>query len=325
MSDCWYIPEEIKSMLWQEIEFISKISHMEEEEVFKILFDKSRRFPIFSDDLLRIIIEAYFKGYDIKKLKYLDLGSGYGLGLIDGTLNGFNVKGIEPSSPKGFINRNVISKMLLRAYKVDDKIVYDIRGEDMHALNDLFDVVYSYQVLEHVDDIEKVLGSCKSILKPKSICYFTIPNYDSFYEGHYRILWLPFVLRNKKIAKLYINKVFKRDPSYIETLNFTNRNNILKIAEKVFPKEENFNFYIIPWGVKGGIVGRLIYISELFSFYTRLKNDGYLDMAESLSRNYKIERREYIYKLISSLFSFVPYSVKYIFVTDFRLIILRRN
>lgn len=46
--------------------------------------------------------------------------------------------------------------------------------------------------------------------------YHVCPNYFSFYEGHYKIIWLPFF--NKALGRLYL-KMLRRYSPYYETLN----------------------------------------------------------------------------------------------------------
>lgn len=57
------------------------------------------------------------------------------------------------------------------------------------------------------------------VLKPGGMLYASIPNYDSIFEGHYYIFWLPNM--SKKTAKFYVSKIFHRDPYLIDELNFT--------------------------------------------------------------------------------------------------------
>jgi 2-polyprenyl-3-methyl-5-hydroxy-6-metoxy-1,4-benzoquinol methylase len=65
-----------------------------------------------------------------------------------------------------------------------------------------FDFVVSFQVLEHVRSIEHIFSECIRVLRPGGIMYHVFPNYKSFYEGHYAIMWLPFL--NKPLGRLYL-------------------------------------------------------------------------------------------------------------------------
>jgi SAM-dependent methyltransferase len=53
------------------------------------------------------------------------------------------------------------------------------------------DIVVSFEVLEHVQEPVQVVREMFRILKPGGQLFITTCNYHSFYEGHYRCLWLP--------------------------------------------------------------------------------------------------------------------------------------
>jgi len=79
-----------------------------------------------------------------------------------------------------------------------------------------FDFVVSFQVLEHVTSIEHILGECVRVLRPGGIMYHVFPNYNSFYEGHYAVVWFPFL--NKTSGRRYL-KLLRRDPAGFEDIN----------------------------------------------------------------------------------------------------------
>jgi SAM-dependent methyltransferase len=79
-----------------------------------------------------------------------------------------------------------------------------------------FDFVVSFQVLEHVTSIEHILSECVRVLRPGGIMYHVFPNYSSFYEGHYAVVWLPFL--NKTSGRRYL-KLLRRDTAEFEDIN----------------------------------------------------------------------------------------------------------
>ena len=79
-----------------------------------------------------------------------------------------------------------------------------------------FDIIVSYQVLEHVGSLETTLAECVRLLKPGGVMYHVFPNYRSFYEGHYKVLWWPFL--NQTTGRWYLKMLRKYTP-YYETLN----------------------------------------------------------------------------------------------------------
>lgn len=78
------------------------------------------------------------------------------------------------------------------------------------------DFVVSFQVLEHVDSTEQIIQECLRVLKSGGIMYHVCPNYHSFYEGHYNLLWLPFL--SKKTGRWYL-KLLRRYAPNFEQLN----------------------------------------------------------------------------------------------------------
>jgi len=95
-----------------------------------------------------------------------------------------------------------------------DLLLYD--GDIFPAPDASFDFVVSFQVLEHVCSIEHIFSECIRVLKPGGMMYHVCPNYFSFYEGHYAIIWFPFL--NKSLGRTYL-KLLCRDPAQFENLN----------------------------------------------------------------------------------------------------------
>ncbi len=95
-----------------------------------------------------------------------------------------------------------------------------------------FDLIVSFQVLEHTNSVEHIIKECLRVLKQDGIMYHVCPNYNSFYEGHYEIFWLPFL--NKNTARIYL-KLLGRYTPFFEELNIIKAWSI----KKVFKKFEN--------------------------------------------------------------------------------------
>jgi len=108
-------------------------------------------------------------------------------------------------------------------------ILYD--GGKFPVPDESFDFVVSFQVLEHVKSTEHIFKECVRVLKPGGIMYHVIPNYHSFYEGHYSIIWFPFL--NKSLGRLYL-KLLGKYNNYYESLNLVKPRTVgneLKIYE----------------------------------------------------------------------------------------------
>jgi SAM-dependent methyltransferase len=155
-----------------------------------------------------------------RDVSILEIGSGYGLGLCSLLLNGFDACGVEPGRTSGFEGRYERACELLRHNACDPSTrLMSALGESLPFANDAFDIVFSIAVLEHVDDPHQVMREAIRVCKPGGLVIMNVPNYDSFWEGHYNIFWLPYLL-NHRLGSAYV-RLFGRDPYFIDELNFT--------------------------------------------------------------------------------------------------------
>ncbi len=150
--------------------------------------------------------------------KILEIGFKNGLFLEQCLRAGFEAWGLEINP--GYHRRTAekLSELNL--------ILYD--GRQMPIEDSQFDYVVSFQVLEHVESVEKVLSESLRVLKPGGVMYHIIPNYHSFYEGHHKVIWLPFL--NKSTGRMYLKLIGKYRPMY-ETFNIIKPANIRRIIE----------------------------------------------------------------------------------------------
>ena len=156
-------------------------------------------------------------GLDIDGKKVLEIGSGLGSFNTFCQQKGIDCYGIEPD----WVMLQ-ISLELLSDAKLNRNIVSGI-GEDLPFVDNTFDLVVSFQVLEHTRNPGKVLKESLRVLKPGGYIYFIIPNYNSFWEGHYGLIWLPQL--PKSIAKIYV-RCTGRDADFLDELQYTTPRNI---------------------------------------------------------------------------------------------------
>lgn len=152
----------------------------------------------------------------------LEIGSGYGFGLCYLLKSGLDAYGIEPGNTESFVGRYGFACQLLshNSFDPSDRI-FAAPGEALPFPDNHFDIVFSIAVLEHVNDPDRVMAEALRVCKPSGCVVMNVPNYDSFYEGHYNIPWLPYVMRRKTCAARYVRDIWHRDPSYVYELNFT--------------------------------------------------------------------------------------------------------
>jgi 2-polyprenyl-3-methyl-5-hydroxy-6-metoxy-1,4-benzoquinol methylase len=146
-------------------------------------------------------------GIEIRQTRCMDLGAGLGMLSEEAASRGANPVAIEPGN--GF--REITLERIRRSGRGG---VIAAVGEHLPFRNSSFDIVISLQVLEHVEHPAAVIHEVYRILKPGGWFYLTCPNYLSFYEGHYRVAWLP--LLPKYLGSLYL-RLRRRPTEFLNT------------------------------------------------------------------------------------------------------------
>ena len=178
---------------------------------------------------------------DLAGKRILEVGSGCGSLLVYGrAFHGLDIHGIEPGSQSDFSTTMAVCHRLLDHHGLSHDVVREASGEAIPHPDASFDIVYSSNVLEHVGDPAAVLAEAIRVLKPGGILCFVVPNYGSWWEGHYGELWLPHM--PAWLAKLYV-RALGRDPSYVDTLNLVNRG---RMERWLAPHRDRIE--ILDWG-----------------------------------------------------------------------------
>jgi SAM-dependent methyltransferase len=152
----------------------------------------------------------------LESKQLLEVGSGFGTNLAT-WINCFNVDGYgtEPGG-EGFNQGFIASRKLFAANGIDPDRIVNSAGEELPFANESFDIVYSANVLEHTADPERVLMECLRILRKGGLLHMEMPNFLSYFEGHYMVLQPP-ILWNPMLA-WWVQLVFRRDPAFARTL-----------------------------------------------------------------------------------------------------------
>jgi 2-polyprenyl-3-methyl-5-hydroxy-6-metoxy-1,4-benzoquinol methylase len=135
------------------------------------------------------------EGIKIRGSRMMDLGAGLGMLSEEAAFRGATPVAIEPGN--GF--REITLERIRRS---GSGVAIAAMAENLPFRHSCFDVVVGLQVLEHVQYPASVIGEVYRILKPGGWFYLTCPNYLSFYEGHYDVVWLP--LLPKFLGSLYL-------------------------------------------------------------------------------------------------------------------------
>lgn len=161
----------------------------------------------------------YFEGSlspkDITGKSLLDLGCGYGGRTAFYLLKGDPAKivGLETTVEKIHIATNSVDKLC-----PDQRISFQVGvGEELPFENSSFDLIFSYDVFEHVQDLPKVLKECVRVLKPGGKVYALFPPYYGPRSHHLDFITsLPFLhhLFSPDTLVKATNSILEKNPEY---------------------------------------------------------------------------------------------------------------
>lgn len=190
-------------------------------------------------ELFKKIVNKFYK-FDFRGKKLLEIGSAAGSMIVIARRDyDIEAYGIEPGEDE-FASFNQISTALLEEYNLPKDIIKNAVGENLPFEDNSFDLIYSTNVLEHVNNPKKVISESLRVLKKGGFLQFVIPNYFSFWEGHYGIIWP--CITNKLLGKAYV-KLIGRNPQYVDTLQLISPFYLKRILEEHRSKIE-----ILDWG-----------------------------------------------------------------------------
>lgn len=112
-----------------------------------------------------------------RHIKFLDIGTGEGKTLVEGTQRGWNVTGID-----------IVDNRIGEAKTGNIKFI-KCKFLEYNFTEINFDFIYMDSVLEHVLDPAAYLHKIKSILKPGGILYISVPNEDSLFNSIRRMVF----------------------------------------------------------------------------------------------------------------------------------------
>lgn len=119
---------------------------------------------------------------NLKKIKVgLDVGTASGAFLVACKENNLNVHGIEPS------------KWLVKEFKKKSNIKVYSGAFENFSFKNKYDVIFFWDVLEHVFDLKKTIQKIKNILNHNGYLIINAPDYDSFARKIMQKKW-PFFL-----------------------------------------------------------------------------------------------------------------------------------
>jgi SAM-dependent methyltransferase len=124
-------------------------------------------------------------------LSILDLGCGPGSFMFRALLEGHNAYGLDLDDGKIALARAWASERALPEAWADRVIIAD--GGDMPFESETFDLVSSYHVLEHVQDLPSVLYEAVRVTKHGGWLQLCAPDYRMSFDTHYSMAWPRFM------------------------------------------------------------------------------------------------------------------------------------
>lgn len=173
-----------------------------------------------------------------KGCRILEVGSGIGTCcILMKALTGAEVVGIEPA-PESYFNLHDCINDFIESNPELQYTPLNCGGENVPYPDAAFNFIYSFEVLEHVQDPRKVLEEIYRLLKPGGCAYIATCNYDSFYEGHYQSFWNPFIGVEGNKQK-YVKKGLS--PQFFSELNYITKRKIKRWVEDIGYSNMEFN------------------------------------------------------------------------------------
>ena len=177
-------------------------------------------------------ISRYFKHK--KNINVLEVGCGLGIlaSLLKENFSSIRGYGIEPYKSgyeKLSIKKNIISK----------KIKFKNISFEAYKPGCKFDIIYSVNVFEHLDDWQHYLKKIQIWLKDDGKCIILCPNYAFPYESHFR---LP-IIYNKSFTRLIFSKYIDNYEKKNNTVGLWDSLNFVKMSEvKKYCSRNNLSF-----------------------------------------------------------------------------------
>jgi SAM-dependent methyltransferase len=205
--------------------------------------------------ILRLISMAVSSGYLLERgNKILDLGCGSGADVyrfrdLDFDAYGFDIH--DYLALRSGKDRRYFSILSAKSADSADFRV-DWKGFSFPYEDESFDLVFSSQVLEHVQDHNRVLGEVARVMKPGSVSFHIFPPRYVFKEPHfhvpfgswinrrgYYLFWALMGVRNQYQAGMTAREVADQNYRYAKNgLNYLKPREVLAVSRRHFASAE---------------------------------------------------------------------------------------
>lgn len=175
--------------------------------------------------------------------KVLEVGAGSLLLSFQLAGEGFDVTALEPLG-QGFSHFSRLRELVLECaaeFGITLNLL-DLHAEDL-TVREGFDYAFSINVMEHVNDVERVITQVGASLRPGASFRFVCPNYLFPYEPHFNI---PTILSKKITEQIFKNRIFNNsrlpDPKGTwQSLNWITVPQVNKVMKKLPQFKVSYN------------------------------------------------------------------------------------
>lgn len=127
-------------------------------------------------------------------MRVLEIGGGIGLTYVALRSMGFDSTSLEPGD-HGFGDRHRAGLRLCKVLGVDPRGWVKAGIEEYPSQKQGYDLVFSFFVLEHIQDLNQAFRVMAGNLRPKGVMVHRCPNYSVPFEPHFNIPLVPFFPR----------------------------------------------------------------------------------------------------------------------------------
>lgn len=182
------IPENLNTYY----QFESYISHTDSKKTF---LDKV--YQIVRNYTLKKKLKL-INSFQSEEKKILDIGCGTGDFLLTCKKENWKTIGVEPNPKANTIAKN-------KGLEIKNSI------EEIVALNQKFDVITLWHVLEHVPNLMEYILQLKKLLTKNGTLVIAVPNYKSYDSNYYKEFWAAYDVPRHiwHFSKKSIQKLFK--------------------------------------------------------------------------------------------------------------------
>lgn len=185
--------------------------------------DARRVFELLVDNVMSAL--SMLEGRIRPGQSILEIGGGSGMVHIVLKKMGYSIVSIEPALV-GHDGSYELGTILMQCYGVSGNGWLPLCVDQVGQINSQFDLIFSQNVLEHIDDLGGSFTAMVACLKPGGVMLHNCPNYTVPYEPHFGIPLVPMAPRTTE----WIVPSLKNS-SLWNGLNFVTATRVKKIAE----------------------------------------------------------------------------------------------